>query len=51
MTDMLRQREKEEEHGIILILEDAKSEWSLNKIQKMKRDLGSYILPKESKGS
>ena len=43
-------KEKEEKHGIILILEDAKSEWSLNKIRKMKRDLGSYILPKELKG-
>lgn len=43
-------KEKEEEHGIILILEDVKSEWNLNKIQKMKRDLGSYILPKELKG-
>lgn len=40
-------KEKESEHGLILILDDVKSKWSLTKIQKLKRELGSYILPKE----
>jgi len=43
-------KENESEHGLILILDDVKSKWSLTKIQKLKRELGSYILPKELKG-
>lgn len=43
-------KEKESEHGFILILEDVKSKWGLKEIQKLKKELGSYILPKELKG-
>lgn len=43
-------KEKESEHGLILILDDVKSKWGLTKIQKLKRELGSYILPKELRG-
>lgn len=43
-------KEKESDHGLILVLEDVKSKWDLKKIQKLKKDLGSYILPKELKG-
>lgn len=43
-------KDKESDHGLILILKDVKSKWDFKKIQKLKRDLGSYILPKELKG-
>lgn len=43
-------KEKESDHGLILVLEDIKSKWGLRKIQKLKNELGSYILPKELKG-
>lgn len=43
-------KEKESEHGLILVLEHVKSKWSVRKIQSLKRELGSYILPKELKG-
>jgi len=43
-------KENGSDHGLVLILEGVKSKWSLKKIQKMKRELGSYILPKELKG-
>ena len=43
-------KEKESEHGLVLVLSGVKSIWDFKKIQKMKRELGSYILPKELKG-
>lgn len=43
-------KENQKQHGLELVLEDLRSKWSEQKIQKIKRELGSYILPKELKG-
>ncbi|MBT5171238.1 MAG: hypothetical protein HOL90_03070 [Candidatus Nitrosopelagicus sp.] len=43
-------KDKESDHGLILVLSDVKSIWDFKKIQKLKRELGSYILPKDLKG-
>ena len=43
-------KENESDHGMILVLNRVKSRWSLKKIKKLRKELGSYILPKELKG-
>ena len=43
-------KENGSDHGVVLILENVKSKWSQHKIQKLKKELGSYILPKELRG-
>ena len=39
-----------EEHGLVLELKNLKSRWNNEKVRSLKRDLGSYILPREFKG-
>lgn len=43
-------KEESDQHGLELILDDLRSKWSEQKIQRIKKELGSYILPKELKG-
>ena len=43
-------KDNPKEHGLELVLENLKSKWNATKIRKLKRELGSYILPSELKG-
>jgi signal transduction histidine kinase len=43
-------KEPKDGHGVTLVLADLKEKWDQRKIQKLKKELGSYILPPELRG-
>lgn len=43
-------KENGSDHGLVLILEDARTEWSRGRILDLVRDLGRYVLPRELSG-